>query len=98
MPLSPSLRLERLNDRTAELHHWRDRAAAQIGGWTIDGAPIARGDAWPHRQGVLHFSAVAEVPNEWPTAEARLQLDLGGESLVTLCNEAGEAVSFGVDP
>lgn len=98
MPLTNAQRLDRLKVRTAEISHWRERAIVPIGNWTFDGEPIAIGQNWPSRKGVVHFAATALVPNEWPLEDARLQLDLGGESLITLDFGDGESESFGLDP
>ena len=98
MALTNEQRLDRLNVRLAELQYWTTRESQPVDGWTLDGTPIGVGDAWPDRTGVHRFAAEAEVPEHWPLEEARLGLDLGGESLVTLTYPDGTAVSFGVDP
>ncbi|WP_454855807.1 alpha-mannosidase [Rhizobium binxianense] len=98
MSLSISQRLDRLKVRTAELSHWRDRASLSVDGWTFDGRPIALHQDWAHRNGVVHFAARAEAPADWPLEEIRLQLDLGGESLITLSYADGQSESFGLDP
>jgi alpha-mannosidase len=91
-------RLDRLKVRTSELAHWRDRQSRVIDGWTFDGEPIAHHQDWPHRKGTVHFAASATVPKDWPLEQTRLQLDLGGESLVTLRYPGGETETFGLDP
>src|SRR6185437_1112009 len=48
-------------------------------------------------QGVARLEAVAEVPAHWPLEEARLSLDLGGESLLSLTAD-GRTVRCGLDP
>lgn len=98
MHLTIAQRLDRLKVRTAEISHWRERATFSIDGWTFDGQEIAIGQAWPHRKGTVHFAAKAHLPDGWPLEESRLQLDLGGESLVTLTFEGGKRESFGLDP
>lgn len=98
MPLTSDQRGRRLQERLAELDPWRVRARVAIEGWTLDGVDIARGAAWPNREGVRRFAARATAPEGWPLAETRLRLDLGGESLVTLSYEGGECESFGLDP
>ncbi|MGO7546642.1 alpha-mannosidase [Rhizobium leguminosarum] len=98
MPLTIAQRLDRLKVRIAELAHWRDRQSATIDGWTFEAEPIAHHQDWPHRQGVVHFAATAEAPEAWPLADIRLQLDLGGESLITLSYPDGETETFGLDP
>lgn len=98
MALTIAQRLDRLAVRLEELAYWRTRASVPVTGWTLDGRPIAIGEAWPDRDGVHRFAARAEVPDAWPLAETRLALDLGGEALVTLTAPDGAGVSFGVDP
>ncbi|NKK97117.1 alpha-mannosidase [Rhizobium leguminosarum bv. viciae] len=98
MPLTIAQRLDRLKVRIAELAHWRDRQSAAIDGWTFEGEPIGHHQDWPHRQGVVHFAATAEAPEAWPLDDIRLQLDLGGESLITLSYPDGETETFGLDP
>ncbi|MDK4739997.1 glycoside hydrolase family 38 C-terminal domain-containing protein [Rhizobium sp. CNPSo 3464] len=98
MQLTIAQRLDRLKVRTAELSHWRERAVLPIHHWTFEGEDIAIGQAWPHRKGVVHFASQANVPADWPLEETRLQLDLGGESLITLAYQGGGSESFGLDP
>lgn len=98
MALTLGQRLDRLAVRLDELRYWRWRETIAIDGWTLDGAPIAIGGAWPDRHGVHRFAATAEVPAHWPLDAARLLLDLGGESLVTLNVPNRHAQSFGLDP
>ncbi|OWV81720.1 alpha-mannosidase [Rhizobium sp. R634] len=98
MPLTIAQRLDRLKVRIAELAHWRDRQSSPIGGWTFEGEPIGHHQDWPHRQGVVRFAASAEAPAGWPLDDIRLQLDLGGESLITLSYPDGQSETFGLDP
>ncbi|MBI4920964.1 MAG: alpha-mannosidase [Devosia nanyangense] len=98
MALNIQQRLDRLKVRLEELTYWCARETIAVTGWSIDGAPIAVGGAWPSRDGVHRFAATAEVPERWPLEETRLVLDLGGESLVTLSYPNRDAVSFGIDP
>jgi alpha-mannosidase len=98
MHLTIAQRLDRLKVRTAEISHWRERATVAIDTWTFEGREIGVGQAWPHRKGVVHFAAKARVPAAWPLEETRLQLDLGGESLVTLTFEGNRSETFGLDP
>lgn len=98
MSLTLDQRLHRLDVRTAELAWWREREIVPIEHWTFDGAPIALGDAWPRSDGVLRLSAEAAVPEHWPLEDARLVLDVGGESLLALHDEDGGASRFGLDP
>ena len=90
--------LDRLTIRLAELAHWRVRACREIADWTLDGAPIEVGGAWPSREGRVHFAARASAPPQWPLEETRLSLNLGGESLLTLTYPDGARESFGLDP
>ncbi|MGV2100364.1 alpha-mannosidase [Rhizobium sp. 21-4511-3d] len=98
MSLTIAQRLDSLKARTAELAHWRDRRSVSIDGWTFDGEPIAHRQDWPHRNGTVHFQASAKAPADWPLDKIRLQLDLGGESLITLNYAGGKAETFGLDP
>lgn len=98
MPLTIAQRLDRLKVRIAELAHWRDRQSVPINGWTFEGEPIGHQQDWPHREGAVHFAARAEAPQGWPLKDIRLQLDLGGESLITLSYPGGESETFGLDP
>jgi len=98
MGLSLAERLTRLRVRADELESWRVVAASSVEGWSCDGAPIVLGANWPRVEGVRPFAAAAEVPADWPLDEARLLLDLGGESLVTLVYDDGARESFGLDP
>jgi alpha-mannosidase len=98
MGLSLAQRLDRIIVRLGELQWWREREAVPVGDWRFEGAPIALGDFWPKREGVVAFSALGAAPEHWPLAETRLCLDLGGEALLTLSSEGGETVRFGCDP
>ena len=98
MSLTLAQRLDRLKIRTAELVHWRDRQSLTIDGWTFDGEPIAHHQDWPHRKGTVRFATKAAVPHGWPLEQVRLQLDLGGESLLTLHYPDGRTDTFGLDP
>ncbi|MDL2408529.1 glycoside hydrolase family 38 C-terminal domain-containing protein [Rhizobium calliandrae] len=98
MQLTIAQRLDRLKVRTAELSHWRERAVLPVRNWTFEREDITIGQAWPHRKGVVHFASQANVPTDWPLEETRLQLDLGGESLITLTYDGGRSERFGLDP
>lgn len=98
MTLTLIQRLERIRVRSAELEYWRSRETVQIDGWTFDGEAIAMGAAWPRSNGTVHFAATAKLPGHWPLEEARLSLDLGGESLITITDEAGNEKRLGLDP
>ena len=97
MSLTTAQRLDRLKVNVAELQWWRARETVAVGGWSVDGAPIALGEAWPSREGVVHFTATAEVPAHWPLGEARLSLNVGGESLLSLTAD-GRTIRYGLDP
>jgi len=97
MPLTIEQRIERLRARLRETSFWRARETRDIDGWRCDGASIALGAPWPSREGLLRFTAEARVPDDWPLDETRLSLDLGGESLLTLEDEDGARVAFGLD-
>jgi alpha-mannosidase len=96
--LSLSQRLARLKVRTAEIAHWRVREKVDIADWSFNGAPMALGDAWPRRDGVARLAATAVAPSDWPLAETRLAIDVGGESLLLLTYDSGETACFGLDP
>jgi len=96
--LSTPQRLARLKARIAELALWRVRETASVENWSAEGVAISLGAPWPNRDGVRLFSASAIVPGHWPIADARLSLDLGGESLLSLIYDDGETARFGLDP
>jgi alpha-mannosidase len=98
MPLRFDQRLQRLRARIDELAYWRARETLDIHGWRFDGEPIALHAPWPRRDGVARIEASAAVPEAWPLGEARLSLDVGGESLVALSYDGGEKAFFGLDP
>jgi alpha-mannosidase len=97
MSLSIAQRLHRLDARIAEILCWRERASEPIEEWRCDGRPLSLGDPWPHREGVLTFTAEAEVSAAWPLDETRLHLDVGGESLLTLHEDSAGSTRFGLD-
>jgi alpha-mannosidase len=98
MSLTIEQRRDRLVRRTDELRYWRERVVRPVTGWTLDGKPIAVGERWPERHGTHRFAARAEVPADWPLAEVRLSVNLGGESLLSLTDDGGDVVRFGLDP
>lgn len=98
MTLTLAQRLDRIRVRIAELEYWRARETIPIDGWTFEGEAIAIGAPWPFKDGTVHFAGAVRLPEHWPIKEARLTLDLGGESLITLTNEAGEEARLGLDP
>jgi alpha-mannosidase len=87
----------------SELECWRWRATLPLREWRVaagdgEGRPIAVGDPWPTRQGVLRFEhGPVRVPEDWPLADTRLLLDVGGEARVLL--DHGDRVqTCGSDP
>lgn len=97
MSLTQEQRLERIRVRLQELEFWRARASLPVRNWRCDGQPISQGEAWPHKDGRLHFVADAAVPEGWDIEDTRLSLDLGGESLITLDAGTAGAKSYGLD-
>jgi alpha-mannosidase len=90
--------LVRARRRRDEIAVWRVRASVPVGGWTFDGAPIAVGDAWPRRDRVRTLRAERfEAPADWPLAETRLSLDVGGESLLAVGYDSGRQLTLGLD-
>ena len=79
MPLTHSQRLDRLNERLAELAFWRERETVPVTGWRFDDEEIGIGAPWPRSDGVVRFEAEGEAPDRWPLDETRLILDLGGD-------------------
>ncbi|MBZ9936246.1 alpha-mannosidase [Mesorhizobium sp. BR1-1-16] len=98
MSLTLQQRLDRINVRVEELEFWRERETVPVEGWQFDGAPIALGGFWPRNDGVRKLAAQAVVPDHWPLDETLLMLNVGGESLIALTPESGEAERFGLDP
>ena len=97
--LTPAQRLDRLEVRLAELGFWLDRDFADLDGWSFDGEPIGLGEPWPRLEDVVKLAHPgASVPEEWPLDDARLHLDLGGESLVRVRYAGGGDEAFGLDP
>jgi alpha-mannosidase len=97
MSLTVAQRLDRLNVRLAELQFWRARETVPVADWSLDGAPLQVGAFWPDRDGTKRLAATAAVPAHWPLEEARLGLDVGGESLLSLTAD-GRTLRYGVDP
>jgi len=96
--LSPALRLARVRRRVGEIAAWRVRERTPIAGWSFDAALIGLGEAWPDREGVKLFRARRfEVPAGWTLAEARLGLDVGGESLLRIAYDSGRCLTLGLD-
>ncbi|HVN00334.1 MAG TPA: glycoside hydrolase family 38 C-terminal domain-containing protein [Caulobacteraceae bacterium] len=96
--LPPSEAIQRARRRRDEIAAWRIRATAPIEGWRFDGAPIALGARWPARDGVhVLESGDFVVPGDWPLAETRLRLDVGGEALLTIRYASGARLPLGLD-
>jgi alpha-mannosidase len=94
--LSLHQRVRRTRRRLSEFEPWIVREVRALGPWTFDGAPIALGAGWPEQKGVHRFEGgVFDCP--WPLAEARLALDVGGESLLTIAYAVGARVTLGLD-
>jgi alpha-mannosidase len=97
--LTPAQRLERLEVRVAELCFWVDREFVDLDGWSFDGEPIRLGDPWLRLEDVVTLTHPgASVPGGWPLDDARLHLDLGGESLLRVRYAGGGEEAFGLDP
>ena len=98
MTLTTPQRLERLKVRLEELRFWLVRDYLDLARWSFNGAPLALGAPWPERGGVqqLIHPEVA-IPAAWPLTETRLELDVGGESLLSI-TYAGSHEQFGLDP
>ena len=89
--LSLTQRLERLNQRLAAWQVWLERDTLPLDNWRCDGHPVQVGALWgkPDRPfvdedtTVWHFQhPPVDIPDAWHTAETRLVLNLGGESLL----------------
>jgi alpha-mannosidase len=92
--LTVEQRLDWLQTRIGELRLWIDREWVELTDWTFDGAPLGLGAPWPVRPGV-HELAHPHVEVPWP--DARLELDLGAEGLLTLAYADGVTERFGLD-
>ncbi len=92
-------RLRRLRRRIGELEWWVARRTLPLDNWTLNGKPHRRGEQWPSLEGTSVFAhpGVA-VPDEWAVEHTRLGLDLGGEGLLTISDDSGNARKFGLDP
>jgi len=92
---TPKQRLDRLAVRIEELTHWRDRVVQDLPAWQFNGRPIALGERWPHTDGLVcltHDEVAA------PGEDAVLEVDAGGEGLLTIHVSNGSSRSFGLDP
>ncbi len=96
--LSLEQRVRRARRRLGEIAVWRVREAAVIGAWSFDGVTIATGDRWPNDRGVHSFKGGPfAVPADWPLDAARLSLDVGGESLLTIAYDGAAPLTLGLD-
>ena len=101
--LSVPQRLDRLAARLRELALWVERDALFLtepwrAEWEGGEGALRVGDPWPTLEGVVHFSyPQVNVPPDWPLEETYLDLNVGGESLLTLCYDEEEE-RFGVTP
>ncbi len=97
--LSVDQRLKRLQAWLNEYELWTVRAVVPLSDWTLDGAPHALGAPWPSLAGMVSFvHPEIAVPDDWPRDETRLELDLGGEGLVTVVGPDGSTHQYGLDP
>ncbi len=91
------MRLRRMAKRLEELDRWVARDVVSLDGWTLAGQQVARGHRWQDHGAPLAFAhPEIELPAQWPLAETRLHLWLGGEGLVRLIGE--RVASFGLNP
>ena len=92
-------RIRRVRKRVSELEFWVPRQVLPLDHWTLNGQPHARGQAWPSIDGTFHFAhPPVAVPGDWPLADVRLRLDLGGEGLLTIMGADGAGRKYGLDP
>lgn len=97
MTLTTAQRLERLNTRIQELGLWLERDYQDLNRWHFEGEPLALGASWPTREGVVRLEhPPMSLPEAWPLEESRLDLDVGGESLLRV-RYGAHAESFGLD-
>lgn len=97
MTLTIPQRLRRLFVRREELTYWLVRDHLALERWTFDDKPWALGEPWPERDGVRQLAhAGIAVPAAWPLDEVALELDIGGEGLLTIKYLHGDE-RFGLD-
>jgi alpha-mannosidase len=97
--LTVQQRLERLGVRLYELDFWLARDYLDLTAWQFEGKPLGLGEPWPTREGVVSLEhPQVNVPERWPLEDARLELSLGGESLLRLHYDSGDGEVFGLDP
>ena len=98
MTLTTVQRLERLKVRLDELRYWLVRDYLDLTQWSFNGLPLALGAPWPERDGVQQLAhPEVAIPATWPLTETRLELDVGGESLLTVTYSRNQE-RFGLDP
>jgi alpha-mannosidase len=98
MHISNDQRLALLKERLEEIDLWRDRSSVDLQSWTFDEKPLEPGAPWPDREGVRRLELrEAQVPLDWDVRESRLELDVGGEGLVTIRYPNGDDSRFGLD-
>ena len=99
MTLTDEQRIDRLRKRLTELELWTVRSTVPLDDWTFNGKPLSLGSPWPTRDGVAVIAhGEVSVPADWPLDQARLDIDLGGEGLVTIAYAGGDSEGFGLDP
>lgn len=97
--LSLDQRLKRLKAWLNEYDLWTVRAAVPLAHWTLDDTPHPLGAPWPALESMVTFAhPEIAIPGDWPLDETRLELDLGGEGLVTIAGTDGSSHQFGLDP
>lgn len=87
-------RISGLEKHLQLLQAWQDLSTLPVEGWTFQAphgaeVPIHVGDLWPVvdpsvAQGPVFFRASVVVPQDWQGRPVELELDVGGEGLVTL--------------
>lgn len=92
-----------LDAHAEELQAWERGHRLPVTGWTVTpeggpAQPIAQGDPWPTRHGIVTFRSGPVDPRALE-GEVELWLDFGGEAMVWLVSETGEVLeSFGANP
>jgi alpha-mannosidase len=99
MHVTIAQRLDLLKERIEEIDLWRNRAFVDLDGWTFDGGPLPAGAPWPESEGVRSFGLTdTTIPSAWPLEQTRLDVDVGGEGLLTIRYGDGNERRFGLDP
>ena len=92
-------RIRRVRKRVSELEFWVARQVLPLNHWTLNGQSHALGQAWPGIDGIFRFAHPAvTIPGDWPLANVRVRLDLGGEGLLTMKGDDGIGKTRGLDP